>query len=89
MTNHLNTTDIWNYVSKTERDGKKVSKCSLCFFELSGHLAGNAKKHLKARHGMALHDEDSVASSKSCVVKSRLRELERTVKTNALAFVFF
>lgn len=56
--------DIWKSFTKLERDGKKLSKCNLCNSELSGWLAGNARKHLLTRHvaDMLPHDavEDNV-----------------------------
>ncbi|KAH7700150.1 hypothetical protein AAVH_32734 [Aphelenchoides avenae] len=45
---------VWAFFSKIDRDSKQVSKCNLCFAELSGHRAGNASKHLRTIHRLAV-----------------------------------
>ncbi|KAH7706914.1 hypothetical protein AAVH_25851 [Aphelenchoides avenae] len=67
---------VWELFSKIERDGKKAAKCNLCLVELSGHLAGNAKKHLRIRHGIATHEDAAEVQRKPNTLKQRLRELE-------------
>lgn len=73
MSSDARTSVVWNYFTKIERDGKEFSKCHLCLFELSGHLAGNAKKHLGTRHGQEMLAE----------VRATEREQGRTVPNNA------
>lgn len=65
--------NVWSFFIKTEREAKKVSKCQLCFFELSGALAGNAKKHLQTRHGTVL--SDIVGIVPRMPMRTRIREL--------------
>lgn len=54
---------VWEYFLRFERDDRKYSKCQLCYTELSGHLAGNAKKHLLTRHGTSLAEEVNISDS--------------------------
>lgn len=48
---------VWKYFERIERNHQPFSQCSLCFYELGGHRAGNAKKHLLTRHGPELFDD--------------------------------
>lgn len=54
---------VWEYFLRRERNDRKYSKCQLCYAELSGHLAGNAKKHLLTRHGPSLAEEVNTSDS--------------------------
>lgn len=74
------TGTIWDYFSKVERDSKKFSKCRLCFFELSGQLAGNASKHLQKRHDLMLPKSGGQMCS-SDGLKEGIGRLEQAVGT--------
>lgn len=54
--NERGQSNVWQYFSKLERDGKHYSKCKLCDAELKGHLASNAKRHLRSIHGPSVAD---------------------------------
>lgn len=74
------THPIWAYFVKLERDDRKISKCHLCYSELSGHLAGNAKKHLLTRHGMTAASETPTTSSNKTTKRAVPNQLKRQIE---------
>lgn len=73
---------VWAHFTEIQRGDRIYSKCHLCFFELSGQLAANAKKHLSTRHDPTLLDEANSSENVALrtapnVLLRRIRALEQ------------
>lgn len=70
---------VWTYFAKLETDGTKISKCQFCYSDLSRHRAGNAKKHLRTRHGVTVVSETRIsvdAEARRAVPNQLKRQIE-------------
>lgn len=81
------TASLWKYFARLERESGKYSMCLLCGVELSGHRAGNVKKHLlSGRHRNELPEDVLTsltdANTRKKHLKDEIQELVEKVGTD-------
>lgn len=66
------SSDVWRYFDRSENANGKVSRCKECGFELRGHGATNAKRHLKTVHDI---DDPETKDKAARLLEPSRREL--------------